>query len=260
MKNQYASLPPRRKQNTLDKTLRALQRCFAYIFAATGIINIIVMVVMKAMISTHTGLLQDLEAAGQRQLLIQAVVTDVQHLMLVNTGYLSPDIENATRAHMRASLADIETLHNLLYLDSESSSFEKQQELYQGRSIGVTEFVGSALVPRAVNLLELGVDFVQQARAVMAQPLTEFKMSNNKVAYLITNGPTVIRSAFNESSNVILDQASVQFAKMVGRSAGLLMLECCMCVYVLILAPCDNVVCFAEGNAWHGDGVCNHVV
>ena len=74
------------------------------------------MIVMKSLVAQHIGLLQDLESSGQRQVLVQAVVTDIQHLMLASRGYLSVDVENATRAHMRSCLTDIETLHNQLYL------------------------------------------------------------------------------------------------------------------------------------------------
>ena len=79
----------------------------------------------------------------------------------------------------------------------------------------VSEFMGASVVQRDVNLLELGVDFVQQARAVLALPLSAMVMGNDKVAYLMTNGPGVIQSAFNESSNVILDQTKSQFSKLV---------------------------------------------
>jgi hypothetical protein len=165
----------RRKQQQLDPGLNQLRRCFAWIFLFTGAVNIIVMVVMRAMLSDYLGLLSDMKDAGQRQVLAQQVITDVQRLVLMRDGWVDPLRENATRLHMKDALLELESVHDRLYLTSQSTEFPLQAALYADRTIMVSEFGTGKTVLRGLNLVEVGVEFVQQSRAVLNLPLRKVR-------------------------------------------------------------------------------------
>lgn len=55
----------------LDPGLEQLRRCFAWIFLFTGATNIVIMIVVRMMLTEHTGLITDMQLSGQRQVLIQ---------------------------------------------------------------------------------------------------------------------------------------------------------------------------------------------
>ena len=55
----------------LGAGLGPLRRCFAWIFTFTGIVNVIVMIVMRLMVAKYVNLVEDLSSAGHRQMLSQ---------------------------------------------------------------------------------------------------------------------------------------------------------------------------------------------
>ena len=71
------------------------------------------------------------------------------------------------------------------------------------------------MVLRSLNLLEVGVEFVQQSRAVLTLPLTKIAANQPSVKYVINNGPGIIQEAFNHSSALILEQSKAQYDSMV---------------------------------------------
>ena len=64
-----------RKQLQLDPGLQQLKRFFAWIFLGSGAVSLIVMIVMRTLVFEHLGLLNDMQTAGQRQVLTQVCVT-----------------------------------------------------------------------------------------------------------------------------------------------------------------------------------------
>ena len=46
------------------------------------------------------------------------MVNDVQYLVNMNTGWVSPTLENSTRVRLRSVLTEFEAIHNSLCLSS----------------------------------------------------------------------------------------------------------------------------------------------
>lgn len=76
------------------------------------------MIVMRLLASRYVTMLDELEIAGQRQLLAQNVVYDVHSLSLMNRGWL-PDTANVTQQHLHQVVDELESVHDVLYLSSE---------------------------------------------------------------------------------------------------------------------------------------------
>lgn len=262
-----------RKQQQLDPGLNQLRRCFAWIFLFTGAVNVIVMIVMRTMLADYLGLLSDMRDAGQRQVLVQEVVTDVQRLVLMRDGWVDPLRENATRVHMKHALLELEGVHDRLYLTSHSMEFPSQADLYSDRTIMVSEYATGTPARRGLNLVEVGVEFVQQSRAVLNLPLrkvivsrpmtpvgsldacfhdcvTQITSGHPSVKYVLHNGAYVAQHAFNMSSGLILDQANDHFNTMV-----------CLCMDCTVLWVQRHSFSYSPVKSAR-DGVdgCHHVV
>lgn len=212
----------------MDPGLLQLRRAFLRISLLTLAILLAVTIITTFVRRHDLEMIERVYRSSLRQKYAQSVVEDVQFLHHMQQGLVDPltggrfgvdpgpngttlwltsstgrlmPFENATRAHLLQSIRRFETVHKQLYTAvSESGGAVADQ--YNKPHIAVTETqLGKELIHEK-SLLELGNQFVQQARIVAFLPLSDVSTNTSAVSFVMANGGGSLRTALDVSTEL----------------------------------------------------------
>lgn len=262
------------QKTRIDPGLRELRRSFIWVVLMTIIVQIVIVVALRETRLNNLEADTQIESSSLRQFHGQRIVEHVQSLMFMSLQYIDPasggalgkdpgpmgtvgwmdaavpakTYENVTRTMLLAETNMFEQVHEALYKSlSRSITPSSVVQMYNNPSVSLREVEQGELLVREKTLLEMGSQFIQQARKVAYMPLNSIRMADSSVNYVLANGPESILRALNESS-MAYKESSQQNLKKLEDVMGIALMAATVVLDLILIGIAVPIVRRIEGS------------
>lgn len=199
----------RERGRHMETSLIALNRALVGIFIFISAMNIATLILSNTLFASLESDIDIVRHNGLRGIALQNTYSELQRLHMMSLGYLiTYDNASATKARLYKSIEDLADLHKYLYEHMDENDVN-ERILYSTPTITVEDLVIGTYITRSnytstnrtVNLANVGVEFISKARQIHNRPYDTNLMNETTgtMFWLLINGPTTIRDAFNTS-------------------------------------------------------------
>lgn len=252
---QTVRLTIKQKSAVKEPTLVILLKVITIFFLLSAALNITGAIVQRVLYRNFQSTIELAGSASFRQLLVEDSIHYVKKLTLYTSHQLPDtptfDRANETISQLFSTASAFEDVHRNLYLHSTNEI--EESTLYNTNSLKVKD-IGTQIVAgkevavvvgeRPVSLSNVGIEYAARLALVASLgPENKIAPHNPNVAYVLINGPEVLRMGMNRSSLLFETRAKAQadllhnleFSVMVA-ACGLFGIVSLLAVFPIVLA------------------------
>jgi len=199
----------RERSRHMESSLVALNRALLGIFIFISSMNIATLILSNTLFASLEKDIDIVRHNGLRGIALQNTYSELQRLHMMSLGYLAThDNASATKDRLIEHIEELSEFHKYLY-EAMDEADEAERTLYSTPTIRVEDLIIGSYITRSnysstnrtVNLANAGLEFISKARQVHKRPydVNLLNETTGTMFWLLVNGPTTIRDAFNKS-------------------------------------------------------------